>query len=103
MLLAARIKAHDGRTFDNRRVVAIRHYRALGLQLVRVFDHGEQGAILLFAIAGVKQGRQTHAMVVLSIFFSFVCIGEHVDLPDNLFGDGVRDALDPHSPIRLGH
>jgi peptide/nickel transport system permease protein len=21
----------------------------------------------------------------------------------NVFGDGVRDALDPHSPIRLGH
>ena len=41
-----RIKTPDFRAFDNRRIVFIGHHRALGVRLVGVADHAEQGFLL---------------------------------------------------------
>ena len=48
--LIFRVEACNFRTFDDRGVIGISHDGALRVQLMRVFDHLEQGFILLFAI-----------------------------------------------------
>ena len=44
--VGVRVEAFDFRAFDNRSVVLIGHHRALGVRLVGVADHAEQGFLL---------------------------------------------------------
>ncbi|GGF35578.1 polyprenol phosphomannose-dependent alpha 1,6 mannosyltransferase MptB [Subtercola lobariae] len=49
--------------------------------------------IVLFALAGIKRGLQTHILVAVSIFFASVSIAETMDIPDAVQGDTTSQII----------